>query len=83
MKNSAFVHLTKNKGVVKMYGFSFGMNRSKNLYYLNKVKIKKIQSHSLAVWRNILGHSNVQDILSLEQHVAGMKITGDKSLNFQ
>lgn len=67
-------------------GTEFHIGKSGNLYYLNSVlssSMTKQESTSkpLKYWHEILGHCNLNDVISLEKVVNGMRITDKKSFD--
>ena len=57
----------------------FKIEKSGNLYYLNKVVYSSMakqnsKTKSLRDWHMILGHCNLKDVLALEDVVDGMKV---------
>ena len=51
------------------YGTNYEIKKRGRLYYFKKCEVE----------HNILGHCNIQDILTLPDVVHGMKIVGDKA----
>jgi len=83
-KDGASVNFTNNSGILDYNGYIFNIAKHRNLYYVNSAKDiqSKTQSNTLSGWHSVLGHCNVRDILKLEEHVQGMKIT-DKDTKFE
>ena len=75
-ENGASINFAPNDAkLCTVDGTIFDIEQKGRLYYLNNVKSSTIISRPLSEWHEVLGHSNVQDILKLENCVEGMKIT--------
>ena len=74
--DGATVNLSETSGSVQIDGHTFDIQKFQSLYYLNSAIKSNNQRKALSEWHNILGHCNVQDVLSVEKHVDGMDITG-------
>ena len=80
--DGATVNFSETSGSVQIDGHTFDIQKFQSLYYLNSAMKSNNQRKTLSEWHNILGHCNVQDLLSVEKHVDGMEINGrDQGLN--
>ena len=80
--DGAIVNFSETSGSVQIDGHTFDIQKFQSLYYLNSAMKSNNQRKTLSEWHNILGHCNVQDVLSVEKHVDGMEINGrDQGLN--
>ena len=74
--DSATVNFLETSGSVQIDGHTLGIQKSQSLYDLNSAVKSNIPRKTLSGWIDILGHCNVQDVLSVEKYVDGMEITG-------
>ena len=74
--DGATVNFSETSGSVQIDGHTFDIQKCQSLYYLNSAIKSNNQRKTLSEWHKILGHCNVQDVLSVEKHVDGMEITG-------
>ena len=74
------VKFSYGSGELTSNGTKFNIVKQGRLYYLNTVSSSKVAAHTLQEWHNIMGHCNYRDVLNMEPHVNGMKITDDAQI---